>query len=47
MRGASGTLFTAEIASASLLVWPRGGINLTISGRINGDQAIKVAESLE
>jgi len=47
VRGHQATLLTAERFDASYLSWQQGGINFAITGRIGGDEAVKIAESLE
>lgn len=47
VRGIQATLITDEVLGASVLAWQENGINFAIAGRIGGDEAIKIAESLK
>lgn len=46
VRGVQATLVT-EADTASFLAWQESGINFSVAGRIGGDEAVKIAESLE
>lgn len=47
VRGVQATLVASEALGASLLTWQENGIGFVIAGRIGGDEAIKIAESLQ
>jgi hypothetical protein len=47
VRDVQGTLVTDEAASASFLTWQENGVNVAVTGRIDKDEALKIAESLE
>ena len=46
VRSVEATLFTGEVTGGSFLVWQENGVNFAVAGRIGGDEAIRIAESL-
>jgi outer membrane lipoprotein-sorting protein len=46
VRGVQATLFSDETLGASFLTWHENGVHFAVTGRIDGDEAIKIAASL-
>ncbi len=47
LRGTTGTLFTNEEGTKVFLAWTEDGRTFTVSGAISGQEALRVAESLQ
>jgi hypothetical protein len=47
VRGVSGTLFSDEDGSRTLLTWQEDGLTFWVAGNLTAEQAVALAESLQ